>query len=405
MKRLRILHVWNDFPIPPHHGGRIDLWGRVRALHELGHEVDAVATVKALPDPSHYLAAAKHVRNITFVRRYPNPFGIVSREPLQLRTRRRLADLKLTRGYDVVLLEQEYVAPALDAPHLECGRVILRVHNDEPAYYLDLAQSEECWWRRLYYLEEARRFRRTSPRVLERAHELWFISYDHWQRWRASHPYANQRTAWLPAALPGPLRPAHSGAGERVLITGNLFQPTNLEGLEWFLNEVHPWLLRRPHYELCVAGSTRGACAHALLKRLCATPRVQLHLNSADLDPLYRSAAIFVNPMQRGVSVKLKTLDAICHGLPVVSTAAGLDGAGLESGRHVVLATGGVAMAEAIARLLEAPDERRALVENAQDFLAKHYNQRANLERLLGAPGEPPEGEPAVSSRHEGRNP
>lgn len=403
MKRLRILHVWNDFPVPPHHGGRIDLWGRVRALHELGHEVDAVATVKTLPEPCHYLAAAKEVRSITLVRRYPNPVGILSREPLQLRTRRKLAGLKLTRSYDVVLLEQEYVAPALDAPCLDCGRVILRVHNDEPAYYLDLAESEECWWRRLYYLEEARRFRRTSPAVFDKAHELWFISYDHWQRWRASHPHANQRTAWLPAALPGPFRPAHSGAGERVLITGNLFQPTNLEGLEWFLNEVHPWLTRRPHYELCVAGSTRCARAQAVIRRLQTAPRVELHLNEPDLEPLYRSAAVFVNPMQRGVSVKLKTLDAICHGLPVVSTPAGLDGAGLQSGEHVLLATSGVAMAEAIARLLEGPDERRALVESAQEFLAKRYNQRANLERLLDAPEAPHECEPAILHPNERR--
>jgi len=362
-----------------------------------------VATVKALPDPAHYLAAAKLVRSVTLVRRYPNPFGILGREPLQLRTRRRLASLRLTRSYDVVLLEQEYVAPALDAPELDCGRVILRVHNDEPAYYHDLAQSERCWWRRLYYLEEARRFRSASPAVFEKAGDLWFISCDHWRRWRASHPEANQRAVWLPAALPGPLRPPHDGSGERVLITGNLFQPTNLEGLEWFLNEVHPWLVRRQNYELCVAGSTRGARARAVLDRLGATPRVQVHVNSPDLETLYRSAAVFVNPMQRGVSVKLKTLDAMCHGLPVVSTAAGLDGAGFEPGKHALLAESGPAMAEAIARLLEAPDERRALVENAQDYLVKRYDHRANLERLLAPPAEARGIEFEAASRHPGR--
>ncbi len=400
MQRLRILHVWNDFPVPPHHGGRIDLWSRVRALREIGHEVDAVATVKELPAPPHYLAAAKEVRTLSLVRRSPNPFGILSREPLQLRTRRGLASFQLQRSYDVVLLEQEYVAPVLDAPELDAGRVILRVHNDETAYFLDLARSEKSWWRKLYYLEEARRFRRTSPSVFDKASDLWFISYDHFQRWRAARPEARQRAAWLPAALPGPLRPPREGAGERVLITGNLFQPTNLEGLEWFLSEVHPWLTRRPEYELCVAGSTRGARAEALIARLRAAPRVQVHVNLPNLEPLYRTAAVFVNPMRRGVSVKLKTLDAICHGLPVVSTAAGLDGAGLEPGKHALLAESGVAMAEAIARLLDAPPERRALVENAQDFFAKRYNQRANLERLLEPPTIPC-GEVAAASRGE----
>jgi glycosyltransferase involved in cell wall biosynthesis len=396
LSRLRILHVWNDFPLPPHHGGRIDVWGRVQALRELGHEVDAIATVKRMPEPQHHLAAATQVRRLTVIERTPNLWGMLGREPLQMRTRRRLAQLRFSQSYDVVLLEQEYVAPVLDAAGLECGRLILRVHNQECEFFADQARAERCWWKRLYYREEARRFKHASPQIFRQADELWFISWDHWRRWRNQNPAAPPRSAWLPASLPAPIRFAPR-SGERVLITGNLFQPANLEGLEWFLDQVHPWLLRRPAYELWVAGSTRGGKPPAIVRRLEAAGRVHLFLNQADLDPLYREAAVFVNPMRRGVSVKLKTLDAICRGLPVVSGAAGLDGAGLEPGKHVILAEGGVATAEAIARLLDAPSERHALVQAAQAFLARTYDQKANLERLLAPAPGPASQEPVAS--------
>jgi len=380
---LRVLHVMNDFPFPPNHGGRLDVWGRLQALGELGCEVDALVTVKALPDAAAVGEVSRRVRSLQIIRRAPNVTGVFSRRPIQIETRRALSQLRFSESYDVVLLEQEYTAPVLEAPSLKYGKACLRVHNGESAYYAELARTERNWWKKAYYYIESSRFREASEQVFRQVDELWFISWDDYNRWVQNWPGEMSRAEWLPAAIPGPWRP-WSPAEKRVLIAGNLFQPTNLEGLEWYLNDVHPRLSIRGGYELWVAGSTRGKTARTLLARLSRTPRVRTFLNPPCLASIYEQCGVFVNPMQRGVSVKLKTLDAIAHGLPVVSTPAGTEGTGLQPGEHVLWARDGAEMADLLRSLLESPARRQALAVAAQAFLRDRYDQKRNLSRLMG---------------------
>ena len=74
---LRILHVLNDFPWPPTHGGRLDVWSRAVALGELGHDVDAVVAVRQLPSPDQMNKLRQHVRSVTVVERTSNLFGVL----------------------------------------------------------------------------------------------------------------------------------------------------------------------------------------------------------------------------------------------------------------------------------------------------------------------------------------
>ena len=374
---LRILHVLNDFPWPPTHGGRLDVWSRTVALGELGHDVDALVAVRRQPSPDEINTLRRHVRSVMVVERTSNLFGVLASEPVQVRTRKRLSGVRFSRPYDLVLLEQEYVAPVLDSPSLERGRTCLRVHNDESAYYSELARTEPSMWKRAYYRAESARFATYSKQLFDRVDDLWFISSDHC---RAQRRYA--RAAWLPAALPE-VRQRSAGAAPTVLIAGNLFQPTNLEAIEWYLDHVHPALLQQSKYELLVAGSTRGNDARRILRRLSSEPRVRVLTNVPDMASVYRDCSVFVNPMQHGVSVKMKTLDAICNGVPVVTTKVGAEGTGLRAGTDVVICSTAAEMSEAIAALLDSPCRRGDLVRSAQQFLADHYDNRARLQRLL----------------------
>ena len=376
----RILHVLNDFPWPPTHGGRLDVWSRTVALAELGHDVDAVVAVRKQPSPDQMATLRQHVRSVTVVERSSNLFGVFASEPVQVRTRKRLSGVRFQRSYDMVLLEQEYVCPVLDSPSLDCGRVCLRVHNDESAYYTELARTERSPWKRAYYKAESARFASYSKHLFDRVDDLWFISSDHYD---VNRKYA--RAAWLPAALPKS-RSRSAATAPRVLIAGNLFQPTNLEAVEWYLDNVHPALLQQSTYELWVAGSTRGNDARRILRRLASEPRVRVLTNVPDMASVYRECSVFVNPMQHGVSVKMKTLDAICNGLPVITTKVGAEGTGLRAGIDVIVCSTALEMSAAIAALLGSARMRGALAQSASQFLAEHYDSKAQLQRLLSSP-------------------
>jgi glycosyltransferase involved in cell wall biosynthesis len=108
-----------------------------------------------------------------------------------------------------------------------------------------------------------------------------------------------------------------------------------------------------------------------------------VRLDVPDLNPLYDNAAVFINPMKNGYGVKLKTIEAALHGLPIVSTDVGVEGSGLEAGIHFTLANDANTFAGAVREMLLDKDQAHATVERAQNFLVEHYGQGQHLTRLL----------------------
>ena len=98
---MDILHVASDFPYPPHHGGRVDIWGRVRALADLGHRIHLVATVRNRPSPDELSVVQGRVAQLDLIERRSNLAGLLSSLPLQVSTRRGLRSVPLWPHYDL----------------------------------------------------------------------------------------------------------------------------------------------------------------------------------------------------------------------------------------------------------------------------------------------------------------
>ena len=75
-----------------------------------------------------------------------------------------------------------------------------------------------------------------------------------------------------------------------------------------------------------------------------------------DLRSLYEAARVVVVPMRVGSGVKVKCLEAIQYGVPVVSTPVGAEGLSLRDPRAVVVAGDPVAFADAVLELHESSD-------------------------------------------------
>ena len=380
---MRVLHVMPDFPWPPLHGGRVDIWGRLAALAGLGADVDVIATVREPVAAEALDKVLGLARRATLVARKPRPLSLPLLRPLQVASRDGLRSVALEASYDLVILESEYVAGILENRSLRPRRVALRIHNDEGVYYSELARAERSWWRKLYYLRESALFRRWSERAAGAAGELWFISHEEWQRFlERSGRRGTVASRWLPAAVEWRCEPL-TPPGGKAIWTGNLFQPNNLAGLQWYVEQVHPRLMDVAGYRLVVAGSLRPGPGEAFVRWLRATPGLEVWVNELDLGPLCRAAAVSVNPALHGGGVKIKALEAIRRGLPLVSTAAGVEGTGLRPGEDFLCAGSAQEMAAAVRRLLSEPALREKLHGAAAAFLAGHYDQRRHLASLL----------------------
>jgi glycosyltransferase involved in cell wall biosynthesis len=90
---------------------------------------------------------------------------------------------------------------------------------------------------------------------------------------------------------------------------------------------------------------------------------------------------VLIFPLARGSGMKVKTLEALASGVPVVTTAAGAEG--IVANEGVVVAEDDTELARATARLLRDEGERRERGAAARSTFERHYEPRVATEPLV----------------------
>jgi glycosyltransferase involved in cell wall biosynthesis len=134
----------------------------------------------------------------------------------------------------------------------------------------------------------------------------------------------------------------------RLLAVGPLTYEPNYLAVRWLVTEVLP-LIRAavPDVELTVVGEHDGVS----LRRLSG-PGVTFTGHVPDVTPHYASASIAVVALHSGAGTRIKVIEALARGIPLVSTSFGCYGHDLEPGRDVLLADDPSAYASACISLL-----------------------------------------------------
>ena len=118
-----------------------------------------------------------------------------------------------------------------------------------------------------------------------------------------------------------------------VLVAGWLapYPSPNSDGLEWFLDHVLPAVKEKlPWARLCVTGRR----PHEQLLRQ-AGPSLRFLGHVEDLWTMYDEARVAVVPVRFGAGIKIKAIEALQHGVPVVTTTVGAEGISTD-GEHVI---------------------------------------------------------------------
>jgi glycosyltransferase involved in cell wall biosynthesis len=376
-----ILVVAPDFPFPPDHGGRSDIWNRIKTLNKIGHRIDLVATTKQKPRPEHLKEVYRYVRSVTIVNREQKVSDHFSPIPYQIKCRNSLRKVALSGEYDIVFLESEFVYPILDNPALKAGQTVLRIQNHESSYFRELARSVKWGLEKLYYLLESFKFHLIESSLYRRVRNMLFISSSEYESHRRKHPESN--AAILPAPIEQNKMRMNRADSKTVLFVGSLFMANNREALNWYIEKVHPLLADIKDYQFLAAGNSREGNIDWLYSLARNHANIKIIDSPEDITPLYDQSAVFVNSMLHGAGVKIKNIDAIRNGLPVVTTTVGNQGTGLVNGIDIMVENDPELFAQDIRELLSNRYRRHELVRSAQENLKKNYNHRQILERYL----------------------
>jgi polysaccharide biosynthesis protein PslH len=166
----------------------------------------------------------------------------------------------------------------------------------------------------------------------------------------------------------------------RILFLGALDYRPNADAVSLLLDRVFPAVRARvPAARLCVVGRHPPA---ALAERVRGQDGVELHADVADVRPYLAESGVMAVPLRVGGGSRLKILEALACGLPVVSTRVGAEGLCLKPGRDLALVEDVDGMAAALAEAVANPGPALALAENGRRLVYERYDWDALADRL-----------------------
>jgi glycosyltransferase involved in cell wall biosynthesis len=142
-----------------------------------------------------------------------------------------------------------------------------------------------------------------------------------------------------------------------LLFVGNFIHPPNVDAAARLIRDIHPQLhARYPEVVLHVVGE--GPPEEL---RKMAGGGVEVTGRVPDVGPYLDRAAIIVVPLRQGGGMRVKVLEALAAGKPVVATPMAVEGLDVHDGEQVILARTDEEFVRVIGELLEHPQRRIAL--------------------------------------------
>ncbi len=390
---LTILILSPRLPWPPHEGAHIRIVETLRFL-SAHHEVFVVAPIYSADERNHVAGLSKLCAGVHAVpvpdsatarlRRLAG--GLVAGIPLVPAYHRNSAITQSLRAisarirFDIVQIEFSFLAHYLAA--LGSGteaKSILSMHNIETLRFeRELAVAP---W-------SARRF------ILEMDRGL----FPSWEQ-RAVRAFdgvaavSAAEAAWIERTAPGAIvqvvpngvdvdyfRPQLAPpASSSVVFTGAMDYPPNVDAVLWFADEILPRLReRQPELRFVIVGCRPAHAVQALAARAGVTVTGEVE----DIRPYLTEAIALVVPLRSGGGTRLKILEAMAMGRPVVSTTLGAEGLEIADGDNILIADSPERFTEEIVRLAIAPDTAARIGMAGRQLALAKYDWRQCLRGL-----------------------
>jgi len=187
-----------------------------------------------------------------------------------------------------------------------------------------------------------------------------------------------ERFECVPTGAVDAIRRQYKMRAPAVLFMGLADYAPNREGIDFLVNHAFPALLhRREGVQLVLIG---GEVAHRR-DWLLAPGRIPYE----DVPAMVRAADICVAPVFSGTGTRLKILEYMATGRPVVSTSKGAEGLDITSGRDILIADDAAGFAESMDSLLADPETAARIGARGAALVREKYSWSALAGELSGA--------------------
>jgi glycosyltransferase involved in cell wall biosynthesis len=317
-----------------------------------------------------------------------------------------LANLLCSRQFDTVQMEgmhlMEYLPVLREAPG--CPTIVVDWHNIESEIMWRYAENTSNWAKKLAAKRTAKLIEDAENRLLNTCATHSVASDRERQKLLARCPDANIRVIpngvdtsyYAPERITDACRVRGvCDSNQTILFVGSMDYHANIDAVTWFSRAAWPEIVRNdPDLHFTIVGRDPVPEVRAL-----ASSRIHITGTVEDVRPFYASAVAAVVPLRSGSGTRLKILEAMAAGVPVVSTRMGAEGIKAEDNIHLLLADSGPEIAAAIRRVASSPETRTRLSAAGRTLVCKVYDWSVIGKQLYGIHADLVETRAATSLR------
>ena len=313
--------------------------------------------------------------------------GAVGRTPLPLlnyttnEMSKTLAQVLAKNDFDIVQIESIHLMNYLAVIRAARSHpiVVCDWHNIESDLMAQYAEREQSIARKTYARRTARLMKEFEQRALNEFDGHMVVSEQDAERLRRINSRAcifvieNGVDVSYYASEP-------SSGKKRIVFVGSMDYHANIDGAINFARNVWPNVRKqKPELIFTIVGRDPSPDVRAL----SSIDGVEVTGSVDDVRPFYREAIAAVVPLNVGGGSRLKILEAMAAGVPVVSTKLGAEGLDLSDGENILLTDGPEEIDEAVIRIIDNRELAKRLITGADALIRERYDWSTLGAKLL----------------------
>ncbi|MFQ5853479.1 MAG: glycosyltransferase family 4 protein [Candidatus Binatia bacterium] len=259
---------------------------------------------------------------------------------------------------------------------------VLNHHNIESSMTRRRSHSGDNLFVREYFKRESKRLSTVEKYWCPRFAMNLVVSHDEEQILKSA--VSGIRTAVVPNGVDTEyFRQRPDPGGAILLFCGGLDWYPNNEAMSYFFKEIWPKLSQQIRdVQMYVVGRKPPKW---LLRLRSEDPRVHVPGFVVDVRPYFEKATAYICPIRQGGGTRLKVLDALAMGVPLIGTSFSCSGLSVQSGKDVLLAESPEDFSYQIQHVIENPALRRDLAVAGRELVERAYAWGVIGTQLIGA--------------------
>jgi polysaccharide biosynthesis protein PslH len=361
----RILFLTHRIPFPEHDGGAICTSYLLQGFLKAGIELSVISlntskhfvNTNDLPNwykSLHNFETIRINNDITPIGALKNLLTSESYHTIRFKSEELNYCIKKfleSNTIDAVILDNIFLTDCIDTIRSNTKATIAcRVHNIEFTIWEKLAHGTRNWLKKKYLLEQSKRLKEAELTTWKKVDALLCLN-NHEADAIAANGIATP-CIHLPFGVIQFVEkenPIHRIQANSCFHLASMDWLPNQEALDWFLDKIFPKVLaKNPNFVLHIAGKAMPDKYFTL-----QSENIVVHGKVDNAKEFMRQNGICIVPLLSGAGVRVKIVEAVANGIPVVSTSLGASGLPLQNGKHIAVADKANQFAEELLQPLE----------------------------------------------------